>query len=288
MFRRIVVILALACKLSAEIRVAIIDSSVSDTLLRIINSLSLTTDEYQQRTLGIIRASAVLLLNLIEEGVEDQQRIALFFKSISFARLDSFSLFILFKALKRLRPEVASTFLCTSRSSLPSGGAKKFSMNFQVAQFTQESCLLQILATSLECAFPGSKDYWTVERYRQLLSMTRVLMRFYRQSISNASSDWLNVHPSCLCYVKLTTSFIVLTHLCLHLFETTPRLRREMRQIQTVSQLALLLIHDIFTGNLQIKLLQRLGRPVKNRLIVVYNVLLQYNELFHFRLAQGE
>lgn len=289
-FRRILSIFALACKFSKKLQTAFFDDKLCESLLEIINNLSRTTEEYQTRTSGIIQASAVLLLNLIE-GVGstkgNREKVSSLIKALTFSRLDTFTLYILIKILKTLDVEVTRAFLCTGCST------KEYAINstYNTAQFTTDSCLLQVLTTSIECAFPvavgNPTEYWTIPRYRKLLTMTRCLMLFFRKSIVEINADWLKVDRSCLCYIKLTTSFVILAHLCLHLFHTVPKLRTEMRQIQTVSQLTLLLIHDIFTANLQMKLLQSMGRPIKNRLIVVYNLLMHYNELFHFRLAQG-
>lgn len=65
-------------------------------------------------------------------------------------------------------------------------------------------------------------------------------------------------------------------------------MKAEIREVQTVSQLALLLMHDIFTANLNSAMIQQMGRPLKNRMVAVYNLLMKFNHLFHFRLAQGE
>lgn len=294
-FRRILSIFALACKYSPQLRSTFFESPLCDTLLEIVQGLSRTTDEYQSRTAGIIQASAVLLLNLIDKGgaaaaatETERKKISALFKALTFSRLDTFSLYVLVKTLKTLDVAVTRGFLCTGCAT------KEYAINctYNTAQFTTDSCLLQVLTTSIECAFPvaatNTAAYWTLPKYRQLLVLTRCLMQFFRKSIVAAiDADWLKVDRSCLCYVKLTTSFVILAHLCLHLFHTVPKLRTEMRHLQTVSQLTLLLVHDIFTANLQMKLLQSMGRPIKNRLIVVYNLLMHYHELFHFRLAQG-
>lgn len=286
-FRRILSILALACKCSDKLRAAFYGSLICDTLLDVINGLSRTPDEYQYRTSGIIHASTVLLLNLIEGG-GNAEKIPLLFKAIAFARLDAFSLYMLFKALQSMSVDMSRSLLCLNGSG--NATSKEYAISRNVAQFTRDSCLLQVLATSIECAFAGANttsDYWTVGRYRKLLSMTRCLIRFFRKSMSHISSDGLNVSSSCICYQKLTTSFVVLTHLCLHVFETVPKMRTEMRQVQTISQLALLLMYDI-SRNLNLTMNKHMGKPLKNRLDTVYHLLMQYNKLFNFRLAQGE
>lgn len=182
--------------------------------------------------------------------------------------------------------QIPRSFLCTGSDS------KDFVIysSHKVAQLTNNSCLLQILATSMELAFPMAAPvtYWTVPRFRKLLAMTCTLIRFYRKHIIEITTDWLSIDKPCQCFVKITNSFVILLHLCLHLFQTIPLLRTELRQIHTVSQLALLLMHDVFVANLPIKLLHGMGRVVKNRLVVVFNWLTQFNELFYFRLAQGE
>lgn len=283
-FRRILSIIALGAKFSSDVRSAFYGEKVCDTLIKIIRGLSRTADEYQKRTSGIIQAATVLLLNLIEGDDVDVKKIPLLFKALSFARLDSFSLFMIMKSLKSLDGELNRTFLCTN--------SNEYVMNpiYKTARFSTNSCLLQIFATSMESTFPAAEteEYWTIWRYRRLLSFTLCLMRFFRENLLDINADWMTVNRSCLCYLKLTTSFIVLTHLCLHLSQTIPKLRAEMRRIQTVSQLALLLLHDLFTANRQTELNRRMGKSIKNRLIVVYNMLMQYNELFHFRLAQGK
>lgn len=287
-FRRILSILALACKCSGHIRTTFYDSSICDSLLEIVNGLSRKPNEYQHRTSGIIHASTVLLVNLIEAGGHPE-KIPLLFRAIVFARLDSFSLFMLFKALRSMSVETTRSLLCLSGANTTI--SKEYSINYNVAQFTRDSCLLQVLATSIECAFPGANttsDYWSAARYQKLLAMTRCFIRFFRRNIRHMSWDWFTVSPTCVCYQKLTTSFVVLIHLCLHLFETVPNMKAEIREVQTVSQLALLLMHDIFTANLNSAMIQQMGRPLKNRMVAVYNLLMKFNHLFHFRLAQGE
>lgn len=289
-FRRILSIFALATKCSAALREAFFgDAHLCDTLLQVLRGLFRATDDYQRRTMGVIQASAVLLLNLVEGGGHESEKdkIPLLFKAITFSRLDSFTIYTLLKVLRKLDVEVTRTFLCTGC------GSKEYVINgtYNTAHFTTDSCPLQVLTTSIECVFPfavdNAEEYWTLERYRKLLGLAKCLMQFFRKGVGEINADWLKGDRSCLCYIKLTTSFVILAHLSLHLFHTLPKLRTEMRQIQTVSQLTLLLIHDIFTANLQMRLLHSMGRPIKNRLIVVYNLLMHYNAVFQFRLAQG-
>lgn len=284
-FRRILSIFALGCKLSAALRKAFFDTPLSDTLLKTLGELSKTTDEYQYRTSGIIQATAVLILNLVEGGHGDNVKIPPFIKALTFARLDSFALHVMFNILRSMDVEQLRNRICIGCNK-----DFKFNETYNTAEFTTNSCLLQILATSVECIFPvaAAGDYWTVPRYQKLLALTKCLIKFFRKSIVDMNSDWLQADRSCRCYVKLTTSFIILSHLCLHLYHTIPTLRTETRRTQTVSQLILLLIYDIFTANMQMKLLNIMGRPIKNRLIVVYNLLMHYNGLFKFRLAQGK
>lgn len=284
-FRRILAIFSLACKYSRELQTSFFTSPLVDSLLKLLQNLIRTTDDYQTRTSGIVQSASVLLLNLVELRGGNVDKIHNFFKALSFSRLNSFSLYILLKILKTLDVSAISSFICTGCDT------KEYSINtaYNTVQFTSRSCLLQIITTTIECTFPLSPTAnYTLTRYQHLLTMTKCLMQFFRRSILEINSDWLRVDHSCLCYIKLTTSCVILAHLCLHLFHTVPRLRTQMRRVQAVSQLALLLIHDIFTANLQMKLLYSLGRPIKNRLIVVYNLLMHYNESFYFRLAQGE
>lgn len=290
-FRRILSIFALGCRQSPIFRKEFYETALCDILVQILQRLARTPDEYQNSTVGVVQAAAVLFLNSLEGTVEDEldpKNISALFKALVFCRMDTFTLYTLIKLLNRLPVTVTRTFLC--------GGfaAKEFAIHgsYRIAQFTTNSCLLQILATSVESAYPvavaNSKEYWSVTRYRKLLLTTKSIMQLFRRGIVDLNADWMQTDRSCLCYIKLTTSCIILAHLSLHLFDTMPKLRTEMRQVQAVSQLSLLLIYDIFTANLQMKLLQSMGRPIKNRLIVLYHLLVHYNEVFHFRLAQGE
>lgn len=288
-FRRILSIFALGCKFSAPLRSAFFASPLAVTLLDVLQGLARTSDDYQTRTSGIIQAGAVLLLNIVEAGdcpgKAAEPKIPTLFNALTFAHTDAFTLYTLLKILKTLDVSVARTFLCNEANE-----AKAYKINGDnTVHFSRDSCPLQVLATAIECAFPvaAAPDYWTIPRYRQLLAIAKCLMQFFRKGMLDVNASWLRVDRSCQCYLKLTTSFIILAHLCLHLFHTVPRLRTEMRQIHAVSQLTLLLMHDIFTTNLQMKLLYIMARPIKNRLVVVYNLLMYYNELFHFRLAQG-
>lgn len=242
--------------------------------------------EYQNRTIGIVQCAALALLNVIRSGNAEEQHINEFLKTLIFAHQDSFTTYTLVKILTSLSDQVSRSFLCVGSES------KNFVVysSHKIAQVTSSSCLLQVLATSLETAFPVTtpSDYWTVSHFRRLLALTRTLIRFYRKHIIETNSDWLGIDKPCHCFMKITTSFVILIHMCLHLFQTLPALRTEIRQIHIVSQLALLLIHDIFVANLPIKLLHGMGRSIKNRLIVVYHWLANFNELFYFRLAQGK
>lgn len=291
-FRRILSIFALGCKFSAPLRSAFFHSPLSATLLDVLQGLTRTSEDYQKRTSGIIQAVAVLLLNLIEGGdcqgkSAVEPKIPALFKALTFAHTaDAFTLYTMLKILKTLDVSVARTFLCNE-----SVQAKAYKINGDnTVHFSRDSCPLQILTTAIECVFPvaAPAEYWTIPRYRKLLAIAKCLMQFFRKSMLDMDACWLRVDRNCQCYLKLTTSFIILAHLCLQLFHTVPRLRTEMRQIHIVSQLTLLLMHDIFTANLQMKLLYIMARPIKNRLVVVYNLLMYYNELFHFRLAQGK
>lgn len=251
-----------------------------------INSSSPFQLEYQNRTLGIVQCAAIILLNLVRSGYRDETIIARFMKSLTFSRHDSFTIYLLMKILATMDDQMPRSFLCYGSEP------KHFAIypTHKVAQLTTSSCLLQVLATSMESAFPVSapKGYWTIQRFRRLLATTRTLIRFYRRHVIEVPKDWLTIDKPCQCFVAITTSFVILFHLCLHLFQTIPSLQTELRQIHVVSQLGLLLIHDVFVANLPIKLLHGMGRSIKNRLIVVFNWLSKFNELFYFRLAQGE
>lgn len=293
--RRLLAICSAACFSSQDIRRKFVETG----LFKRVFDAVLDDLKYDIRgeRMGIIRAASVLLLLLgLDEQISHNWKVKVF-KSLVFSRLDVSTLNILSDILVKFgRRSIDFSRKMCNGLLIPTGTARSFAINsvYNFAQFVpSECCALEVIGTALETLFPLDASLYDIDEYRRLLDTARNIMCFYRDCMTRGDVAWLQPqtedegHKTCHCYVKFTTGVLMMLYMCIKVFRKNRELRSDTRSMMTVAQLGLLLINDIFCINLHMKLLQNMGRPMKNRLITVYKWLIKYNDLFHFRLAQG-
>lgn len=162
-------------------------------------------------------------------------------------------------------------------------GSFEINEYYKILQFSSDSCTLQVYGAVLETAFPQDKILTPsqIDGLSQICSNhCKFLWNCFERNV-----EWIwKVKETCDCYVKATTSFVVIVHQFLRQWILNPN-SIDIKLVSNIAKISACLLCKIFHINYRREVLQNGGSVIKNRLHIIHDWLKDYGGVFMFKTA---